>query len=286
MPPIISPLDAIILGIVEGITEFLPISSTGHLILFTDWLGLDSADPTIARGVNAFDIVIQAGALLAVLGMYLPSVRAMLAGLIGRCAEGRRLLVQLVVAFLPAAIIGPIADDAIEHYLFGTWPVVGALAVGGVLMIVVERWRARREPHAHPEAHLGLALGDMTLRHALVIGLAQCLAMWPGTSRSMVTMVAALILGYRPRAAAEFSFLLALPTLGGATVYKLLKDGDAVLQASGTVGLALGFVVSCVVAWLAVKAFLAYVTRHGMALFGWYRIALATVVVVVSLCCV
>lgn len=279
MDPIISPLDAIVLGVVEGLTEFLPVSSTGHLILAGRWLGIEHSD-----GAKAFEIVIQAGALAAVLGLYRKSVGSMARGVAGRDPAGLRLLLQLVVAFLPAAFVGLLAGDWIKDTLFGIWPVVAALAVGGALMIAVERWRVRGPGHeaVNPESRAagGLDLSRMTLAAALVIGAAQCLAMWPGTSRSMVTIVAALLLGFSPRAAAEFSFLLALPTLGAATAYDFLKNHEALVAAAGPVGLGLGFLFSMIVAWLAVKGFLAYLTRHGMSVFGWYRIALAIVVAV------
>ena len=223
MHPAISVFHAAILGIVEGLTEFLPVSSTGHLILASQWLGLYQ-DPAAKAGVDAFEIVIQAGALLAVIGIYLPSLRSMLKGALGRDPAGRDLLVQLITGFLPAAVIGLLAAGWIKAHLFGIRPVVFALAAGGVLMLAVERRHARKVRFADGgEAEKPLAA--MTWQAALVIGFAQCLAMWPGTSRSMVTIVAARMLGFKPKAAAEFSFLLALPTLGAATAYDLLKHG-------------------------------------------------------------
>lgn len=276
--PVISVLDAAVLGVVEGLTEFLPVSSTGHLILVSQWLGLYD-DPAAKAGVDAFEIVIQSGALLAVLGIYLPSIASMLKGAAGRDPDGRNLLLQLVAGFLPAAVIGLLAGGWIKEHLFGTGPVIFALAAGGVLMIAVE-WHHARKAGAAEASRLEKPIGAMTWRAALVIGFAQCLAMWPGTSRSMVTIVAARLLGFQPRAAAQFSFLLALPTLGAATVHDLLKAGPLLLQASGGAELAVGMVVSCLVAWVAVQGFLAFLNRHGMAVFGWYRIALALVLTV------
>ena len=273
------PSSAAILGVVEGLTEYLPVSSTGHLILTSAWLGLDPEH----AGVKAFEVVIQAGALLAVMGIYLPRIRSMLLGVAGKDAKGLTLLGQLFVAFLPAAVVGLGAGDLIKHYLFGVWPVVAALVAGGVLMIAVERWRNVRAGGRERAQRGGLGLDAMTYRAALLIGAAQCLAMWPGTSRSMVTIVAALLLGFSPVAAAEFSFLLALPTLGAATAHDLILDYKEILAASGAAGLAIGFGVSCVVAWLAVKGLLRYLTRHGLEVFGWYRIALAAVVAVVMI---
>jgi undecaprenyl-diphosphatase len=268
---LISPIQAAILGVVEGLTEYLPVSSTGHLILTSAVLGLDHEDP----GVKAFEVVIQAGAVLAVVGAYLGSVRSMALGALGRDKAGRDLLIQLFVAFLPAAAVGFLANDWIKAKLFGPGPVIAALAAGGVAMIVVERWRGGRMKR---EGTWGRCeLGEMTLRGALLIGCFQCLAMWPGTSRSMVTIVGALLLGFTPRAAAEFSFLLALPTLGAATAYDGMKEGAAIVQAAGWSGLAIGFLVSLVVAWLAVKGFLVWLKKHGLAPFGYYRIAVAAV---------
>jgi undecaprenyl-diphosphatase len=272
---LISPLDALILGMVEGLTEYLPVSSTGHLILASHWLGLPASE-----GIDAFTIVIQSGAILAVAGIYWPKIAMMMRGLLGRDPAGVRLAAHLLVAFAPAAVIGLAAEGWIKARLFGQWPVVAALAAGGAAMIAVERWRRFRA--GGDAVRAGRDLAAMTWRAALLIGFAQCLAMWPGTSRSMVTIVAALLLGFQPRAAAEFSFLLALPTLGGATAHDALRHGGAIVEASGLGGLAVGFIVSCAVAFLAVEGFLAFLRRHGMEAFGWYRIALAVVVVLVS----
>lgn len=255
-------LDAAILGLVEGITEYLPVSSTGHLILTSALLGLDGS------GIDAFNIVIQGGAILAVLGLYRVRVLGMVQGLIGQNPEGRRLLVRLLIAFAPAAILGPLLDDTIEAMLFQPVPVLAALGIGGVIMLKLGQGRA--DPSDTDPA-------DLPLRAALLIGLAQCIAMWPGTSRSMVTLAAGVALGLRPARAAEFSFLLGLPTLGGACVYKLLKDGDTVL-ALGTPSLVVGVLVATVSAAFAVRWLVGFLTNRGLAPFGWYRLALTVVV--------
>jgi undecaprenyl-diphosphatase len=200
----------------------------------------------------------------------------MFRGLAGRDPEGLRLATLLMVAFMPAAVIGLLAEKAIKRWLFGPWPVVAALAAGGVAMIVEEAWRARRAGKSNARD-----VGSMTMRAALIVGCCQCLAMWPGTSRSMTTIVAALLLGLTPRAAAEFSFLLALPTLGAATLHDAVEHGGAIVHAAGAVGLAIGFVTSAIVAWLAVKGLLAWLNRHGLVPFGVYRIAAAIVFVIV-----
>lgn len=273
-----TPIDAAILGVVEGVTEFLPISSTGHLILASSLLGLESDDPALKRGLGAFEIVIQSGALLAVIGHYRVAVGSMIQGLLGRDRAGLNLFLRLILAFLPAVFVGLALGDTVKEHLFGVWPVTVALAVGGVLMVGIETYRARRLRELNLPIDAGRDLGRMTALAAVVIGLGQCLAMWPGTSRSMVTIVTALLLGYSPRAAAEFSFLLAIPTLGAATVHDLAKEGSAILSVSGWTGLGIGFAASCLSAWFAVSFFLSYLTRHGMAVFGWYRIALAAIV--------
>ncbi len=286
---------AAVLGVVEGLTEYLPVSSTGHLILVGNWLGLSPG--TAGRGssghsfvespaVNAFEVVIQLGAILAVLGLYRRRVGQMLFGLaagaarLGRSdgpalgerdSRGLHLAGLLMVAFLPAAVIGLLFHKHIEKYLFGPMPVVYALAVGGVLMIVVEYlfWLRNKD------AVRITRVDQLRYWQALVIGFAQCLAMWPGTSRSMITIIAALVVGLDMVAAAEFSFLLALPTLGAATVYSGLSHRHELMQSVGPVGLIVGLAVSAIVAAVAVKLFVRWLTRHGLIPFGVYRILLA-----------
>ncbi len=272
---------AAILGLVEGITEYLPVSSTGHLIIASALMGLD--EPEIKSSVDAFNIVIQGGAILAVLGLYRDRVSQMLRGLVGRSPAGRRLLINLVVAFLPAAVLGVLLDDLIEAHLFTTVPVIAALAVGGVYMIVLDRWRMRRH-REHPEDETD-TLAAMTCKQALIIGFMQCLAMWPGTSRSMMTITGGVLVGLKPRQAAEFSFLLGLPTLGGACVYKLAKNLKEsheagvpnIFEVFGVASFAAGLIVATLSAAIAVKWLVSFLNRHGLEAFGWYRIALAIV---------
>lgn len=280
---------AIILGLVEGITEYLPVSSTGHLIIASGLMGL--SDPASKSSIDAFNIVIQGGAILAVLGLYWPRVRRMMMGALGRDRAGLRLAINIAVAFIPAAVLGVLFDDWIESRLFHLWPVAGALLAGGVFMIVVERLRRRRAAQrdgGHPiEADGGLTLEDLTWKHALFIGLLQVLAMWPGTSRSMMTITGGVLAGLRPKQAAEFSFLLGLPTLGGATLYKLGKNikesSDAgtanMFEALGAIPIALGLVVATVSAGLAVRWLVTFLNRHGLEPFGWYRIGLGALLV-------
>ena len=262
---------AIILGLVEGITEFLPVSSTGHLVLAGGLLGL--TDPALKPALDAFIIAIQGGAILAVLGLYRHRVARMIRGVLGRDPAGRRLAFILAVAFLPAAILGPPLNDIIEDWLFRPVPVIVALALGGVLMIVITPWQRRLDRFVDIE--------QLAWRQALVIGGLQCIAMWPGTSRSMVTIVGGMLVGLRPRQAAEFSFLLGLPTLGGACVYRIAKSGlgdeVSMLTAFGWTPVIVGFVTATISAALAVAWLVHWLNRHGLAIFGWYRLVIAAV---------
>jgi len=287
--------DAMILGIVEGITEYLPISSTGHLILTQSLLGLDSP-ASLKRAVDAFNIVIQGGAILAVLGLYWPRVMSMIRGVAGRDLAGRRLLGLLLLAFLPAALLGPFLDDPVDTYLFNPPAVIAALAFWGVVMIFVGRWQTRRFGALAASGAGGGAPADddggkgyvdvtgLTWKAALFIGAMQCLAMWPGTSRSMITIVAGMLVGMRPRESAEFSFLLALPTLGGACVFKVAKDlsgsGPSALAGLGIGPMAVGIAVATVAAALSVRWLVSYLNRHGLSVFGWYRLGLSAAFVV------
>ena len=262
----IQPLDAAILGAVEGLTEFLPVSSTGHLILAARLLRLQG------EAVKTFEVIIQGGALAAVLGLYRHQVRSMWRGLLGRDRAGRTLLANLLVSFLPSAVAGVLLHRIIKARLFAVWPVTVALAIGGALMIGVARW-LRRAPR-----RAGKSIETLTLGDALVIGGAQCVALWPGASRSMVTIVAGLLRGLPASAAAEYSFLLALPTLGAAAVFDLLKGGGALGQGIGWLSGLCGFAAAGVVAGLAIRALTQYLTRRGLAPFGWYRLGLSAVV--------
>ena len=215
---------AAILGAVEGLTEFLPVSSTGHLILAARAMGL------VGEVMNAFEIVIQAGALLAVLCLYRARVFQVVAGVARPRSGGGLLLLKLLVAFLPAAIVGLALHHAIERHLFGPRPVAIALLLGGVVMVIFERVRRARGGTPRFES-----VDAIPLTVALWIGIFQCASLWPGMSRSMVTILGGLILGCSAVAAAEFSFLLALPTLGAATLFDFVKHKDALLH-GGEVG--------------------------------------------------
>ncbi len=263
-----TPLVAILLGIVEGLTEYLPVSSTGHLILFgalLDWLGQKT------EGSASFDIVIQLGAVLAVVVQYRALLGARVRGLFKAERASVSLLVALLAAFAPTAVAGLLFRKAIKAHLFGPLPVAGALIVGGVLMIVVERVRAAKKT-------TGLVgLEHVTPLRALLIGVGQCFSLWPGASRSMCTILAAQATGLSTATAAEFSFLLALPTLGAATAYETYKGRHELAQTGG-LAVAIGFVVSFFVAWLVIAGFVKYLQRRGLEPFGYYRIALGVVV--------
>lgn len=264
-----SVLQAAVLGVVEGLTEYLPVSSTGHLIITQYLLGLNSISK---KAADAYAICIQAGAIIAVLFLYYGRIRQMLASVVKPDPVNRRLLLGIIVAFIPAAIIGfALKDRVIDQYLFGYWPVVAAWLVGGVVMLLIARQRRDISPDA------GRPLESLTLRGALFIGLLQCLSLWPGVSRSLTTIVAGALLGLSIPAAVEFSFLLGLVTLGAATLYEGIKDGPLMIATYGWVTPLIGLAVACVAAVISVKWMVGYLNRHGIALFGYYRIALAII---------
>jgi undecaprenyl-diphosphatase len=257
---------AALLGLVEGLTEYLPVSSTGHLILVSYFFGSEG------EGAKAFDIVIQLGAILAVLLHYRKLLGERVRGLVSGQRNALMLAVALLVAFLPAAIVGIAFRKMIKEHLFGPGPVAVALIVGGVIMIVVERLRARN----HVTGVDGLE--QVTPRRALLIGVGQCFSLWPGASRSMCTIVAGQLSGLSTSTAAEFSFLLALPTLGAATLYELYKSRGELSASVGASQLIIGLVVSFLVAWAVIAAFLRFLRSRGLEVFGYYRIAVALLV--------
>lgn len=258
---------SIVLGVVEGVTEFLPVSSTGHLLLTERALGIPTTEAT-----NAYVVCIQFGAIAAVLGLYRARIVQMLRGVTGADPEGRRLLVHVLVAFLPAAVLGKLFNDPIERVLFGLWPVAAAWLVGGVVILTLPALRARRDDRA------AFGLDGLTPTRAALIGLAQCAALWPGTSRSLATIVGAMLLGMELTAAVEFSFLLGLVTLSAAAGYKALKSGGVMVTVIGPRDLATGLVVAALSAAASVRWMVGWLQRRGLAIFGWYRVALALVV--------
>lgn len=272
--PKLSPIQAVVLGVVEGVTEFLPISSTGHLLITSDLLGIGTGSPEEKEAADAYAIVIQAGAILAVAVLYWRRLLSMVNGLLGRDPDGRRVLLNLVVAFLPAVVVGVALESEIKERLFGPWPVVAAWAVGGAALLWLSSggwWERQRE---------GTALEHMGWRQALIIGLVQCLAMWPGTSRSLVVLVAAILVGMSLAAAVEFSFLLGLVTLSAATLYDGAKHGGTIVDQFGVSAPVIGFVTAFVAAVIAVKWMVTYLQNHSLAIFGWYRLGVAAVTAV------
>lgn len=258
---------AVILGLVEGITEFLPISSTGHLLVAERLLDLGTT--TAAKdAIDAYTVIVQLGAILAVLVVSWRRVLDVLNGLIGRSEKGRKLLINLVVSFVPAAIIGFVGKKLIEEKLLKPIPVAIAWAVGAVvILLMVGRYRRA--------VTTGTSMDALTPRNAAIIGFAQALAMWPGVSRSLVTILAAVLIGMKLRDAVEYSFLLGLLTLGAASVYSIAKDGSLVADTYGWSSPVLGMVVAFVSALIAVKWMVAYLNNRDLTIFAWYRFAAA-----------
>lgn len=287
---------AVVLGVVEGVTEYLPISSTGHLLITSRLLGLpDEQGSAGLEAVNTYAIAIQFGAIVAVAGLFWRRFRDMLLGLVGRSEPGRHLLVILVIAFLPSAVLGFLFDDAIEEQLFGPVPIVVAWVVGGLLILVLERTGRIPTRRARTGGAAGSGASEepvqvgrdpllsITYRQAAVVGLAQCLALWPGTSRSLATILGALLVGVSVAAAVEFSFLLGFATLTAASGYKLLTGGDTLVEQFGVVTPLIGAFAAFVSAVLAIKWLVTYLERHDLTVFAWYRFAVAGLAVVLLL---
>lgn len=257
-------LDVIILGIVEGVTEFLPVSSTGHLILASRLLGFNP------DAWKLFNVVIQLGAILAIVVLYWRTFVGVIGGIVTGNRLSWRFVRNVVLGFLPAGVIGLALHKQIEALLGHAEVVAVALIVGGVAILAVEKL-------AKQGTVVGVA--DIPAKTAVGIGFAQCLAMIPGVSRSGATIMGALGLGVERRTAAEFSFFLAVPTMLGATVLELWKN-RAMLDAGELHDIAIGFVVAFVVAIVVVRAFVAIISRHGFAPFAWYRIIAGTAALV------
>jgi undecaprenyl-diphosphatase len=258
-------LKAAILGLVEGATEFIPVSSTGHLIVASDWLGLLDAR------AKTFDIFIQLGAILAIVWLYrLRLTRAVLAA--RSDPPSRRFLRNLLIAFLPAAVVGFLFHGWIKDHLFNTTVVAGALVIGGFIILAVERWAPRPW------------IGDVSMMPpsiALGIGLAQVLSLIPGTSRSGATIMGGYALGLSRTAATEFSFFLAVPVMLAATLYDLAKSWST-LGSSDVPMFAVGFIVSYVSAIVVVRAFVFFVSHHSFRIFAWYRIVFGAMLLVIT----
>jgi len=256
-------LSTIFLGIVEGLTEFLPISSTGHLILADTLLRIEGPESKL------FDIVIQLGAILAVCWVYRARLLGAAIGMVNDSGD-RRFVTNIIVAFLPAAVAGVLFYKIIKEYLFSPWVVAISLIIGGVLILIIEAARPR------PRLHY---IENISIGTALLIGCCQILAMIPGVSRAGATIMGALMLRVDRPAATEFSFFLAIPTMLGAAVYDLYKN-RGILSSQGAIDIAIGFVVAFIAALIVVRWLVTFVSRHGFGVFAWYRIALGTVALI------
>ncbi len=252
---------AAILGLIEGLTEFLPVSSTGHVLLAGHFLGFDSPG-------RAFEVMIQLGAVLAILGVYSGRLWAIFSGA-AHDPRMRRFIAAVLLAFLPAAVVGAMAHGVIKKVLFESTALIAVMLVlGGIVLLFADRLAVNPKYRRAEDFPLGMALG---------IGLIQCLAMIPGVSRSGATIVGALALGADKRSAAEFSFFLSMPTMAGAFAYDLYKN-RALLDAGAAGNVAVGFVCAFLTAIVVVRWLLGYVSAHGYALFAWWRIVVGTVV--------
>lgn len=259
-------LKALIMGVVEGLTEFLPVSSTGHLILTGELIGFLTKEQ---RG--AFEIFIQLGAILAVCWEYRHKLAAVVSGL-PNDRGARRFTLNLIIAFIPAAVVGLALASLIKQYLFSPVPVAIALVVGGLLIL----WAERRTHTITVEN-----VDDMTWRDALKVGVAQCFALIPGTSRSGATIIGGLLFGLSRRAATEFSFFLAIPTLTAAAFYDLFRQRHLLdMEIAGL--LAIGLVASFISAFIAVRGLLRYISRHDFTVFAWYRIVFGLLVLITA----
>ncbi|HVG51712.1 MAG TPA: undecaprenyl-diphosphate phosphatase [Xanthobacteraceae bacterium] len=249
-------IKAAILGVVEGLTEYIPVSSTGHLLLIEHFFGFDDEDFG-----KSFAVLIQLGAILALLSIYFKRILLLATGFFSD-AQARRFVLGVLIAFLPAAILGAIAHGFIKSVLFNPWIICFTLIAGGGVLLLIDRIELKPRYHDATTFTLPMYLG---------VGLIQCVAMIPGVSRSGATIVGAMLLGADRRSAAEFSFWLAMPTMIGAFAYDIYKDG-AHLSADNKIVVAVGFITSFVFGWFIVKTFLDYVSRHGFALFAWWRV--------------
>lgn len=268
---------SVVIGIVEGITEYLPVSSTAHIILFQKLLGIAPHTEKEKNTADAYAVCIQLGAILAVLGLYWNRFKKILKGMIGKDKEGLALLVNIIIAFIPAVVLGLIFDDIIKHYLFNMWPIVFAWVVGGAVILALNK-------KTDPKTNKGKDIEDMTKLDALKIGLVQCVAMWPGVSRSLSTILGGIFTGLSVAASVEFSFLLGVVTLGAATLYDGYKYAGDIISSYGILSPVLGLIVAFVSAVAAIKWLVNYLNSHGLRIFGWYRIIIGIIVAVLIIC--
>ncbi len=262
--PELSVFSSVVLGLVEGLTEYLPVSSTGHLVVTYELLGL-ATSPEAEQALETYAICIQAGAILAVLVLYRERMVQMLEGLVGRSDEGRRVLVGVVAAFVPTAVIGLALVDTVRDRLFGVPPIATAWLVGGFAILALTRSGLLQRA--------GCALSEITFRQAVLIGLAQSIALWPGVSRSLITIVAGVLVGLSLSAAVEFSFLLGLATLGAATAVTALADGGQLIDLFGWFTPLIGLVVAFVAALASIRWMVSWLQQRSLDVFGFYRVA-------------
>ena len=256
---------AIVLGLVEGLTEYLPVSSTGHLLVTNELLGLGGTDAE-DQALDAYAICIQAGAILAVVVLYQERIRQMADGMLGRSAEGRRITLAIVVAFLATAVLGLTLKDIVKEHLFGVAPIAAAWLVGGLAILALTRSGVLNRA--------GAELGRITMTQAVIVGVGQAVALWPGVSRSLVTIVVAVLVGLSLGAAVEFSFLLGLVTLSAATVATAWEDGELLVDTFGVTTPLIGLVVAFVAALASVRWMIAWLQERSFAVFGYYRVGI------------
>lgn len=260
-------LKALFLGLIEGLTEFLPISSTGHLILFGHLIDFQSDSG------RAFEVIIQLGAILAVCWLYRQKIVDLLKGFFSGDMHARRFAVNVFLAFLPAVVIGIFAVDFIKQVLFSPLVVACALIIGGLIIFAVEAKEFKPRT---------IEATDITFKQAILVGFAQCLAMIPGTSRSGATIIGGILSGLSRKAATEFSFFLAMPTMLGAATYDLIRNAS-VLSSDNMMNIAAGFAAAFIAALLVVKALVKFVEKHTLRVFAWYRVILGVVLLIVFL---
>ena len=258
-------LKALFLGLIEGLTEFLPISSTGHLILFGHLIDFKSDSGRV------FEVVIQFGAILAVCWLYRQKIIALIRGFFSGEAHARRFAINVFVAFLPAVVIGVLAVDFIKQVLFSPLVVAFALIIGGLIIFAVEAREYKPKT---------IGATNISFKQSILVGFAQCVAMVPGTSRSGATIIGGMLLGLSRKAATEFSFFLAMPTMLGAATYDLFRNAN-VLTSDNLVNISVGFMAAFVAALLVIKALVKFVEKHSLRVFAWYRIVLGILILII-----
>ena len=268
--------DGLALGVVEGITEYLPISSTGHLVITERFLDLDPPKGAERDALDSYTVVIQLGAILAVLLLYRRRVGQIVSGVVGHSDTGRRLLISIIIAFVPVGIVAKALEDPISDHLLSPAPVAIAWLVGGIGLLVGATWLRNRGRTGH-------ALEQLTYRHAAIIGALQVFSLWPGVSRSLTTIVGGVLAGLTVAAAVEFSFLLGLATLSAATLYEIITNGSDIVDRLGVGAPLVGIIAAFVSAAAAINLFVEYLNKRDLRIFGVYRVLAAGVVFVLML---